>query len=288
MSHDQNEQAAAQSDKAYAARIWQYKQAETVAAMIYVGKELGLFTALAGAGPMTAAELAAKTGLHERWLRLQTAAKVLDYVDERHFELPEAGAAMLGDEDSRQFMLENFEGGIGARAIADLLASFRTGIGRTYQDAGPEGARRSEARHIRSARNQVLPVMIPALDGVHEKLEAGALVADVGCGDGALVMALAERYPASRFHASEPNRHAVEHVQSLIEQSGLKNVEVKYESGEALEAQEPYDLIITFDCIHDMTRPQQVINRIRECLKQPPFQRISFLRIRSGNLRICI
>ena len=64
MSHDQNEQAAAQSEKAYAARIWQYKQAETVATMIYVGKELGLFKALAGAGPVTAAELAAKTGLH--------------------------------------------------------------------------------------------------------------------------------------------------------------------------------------------------------------------------------
>lgn len=271
MSHDQNEQAAAQSDKAYAARIWQYKQAETVAAMIHVGKELGLFKALAGSGPITAAELAEKTGLHERWLlewlRLQTAAKVLEYVDEHHFELPAAGTAMLGDENSSQFMLENFEGGIGARAIEGLLESFRTGIGRTYQDAGPEGARRSEARHIRSARNQVVPAMIPALDGVHEKLEAGCLVADVGCGDGALVMALAERYPASRFHASEPNLHAVEHVQSLIKQSGLTNVAVVHTSGEALDAPEPYDLIITFDCIHDMTRPQKVINRIRQCLK---------------------
>ncbi len=271
MNHDQNEQAAAQSSKAYAGRIWQYKQAETVAAMIYVGKELGLFKALTGAGPITAAELAEKTGLHERWLlewlRLQTAAKVLEYVDEHRFNLPEIGAAMLGDEDSSQFMLDNFEGGIGERAIENLLESFRTGIGRTYQDAGPDGARRSEARHIKSARNQVVPVMIPALDGVHDKLEAGCLVADVGCGDGALVMALAERYPASRFHATEPNRHAVEHVQSLVQQSGLNNVVVRHESGEALDVSEPYDLIITFDCIHDMTRPQEVINRIRACLK---------------------
>jgi len=271
MSHDQNEQAAAQSGKEYAARIWQYKQAETVAAMIYVGKELGLFQALAGAGPVSAAELAEKTGLHERWLlewlRLQTAAKVLDYVDEQQFELPDAGASMLADENSRQFMLDSFDGGVGDKAIENLLTSFRTGIGRTYEDAGPEGARRSEARHIRSARNQVVPVMIPALDGVHEKLEAGCLVADVGCGDGALVMALAERYPASNFHASEPNLHAVEHVNTLVFNSSLTNVEVRHESGEALESTELYDLIITFDCIHDMTRPQQVINRIRQCLQ---------------------
>ena len=271
MSHDQNEQAAAQSGKEYAARLWQFKQAETVAAMIYVGRELGLYKALAGAGPVSAAMLAEKTGLHERWLlewlRLQTAARVIDYVDEEHFELPDTGAAMLGDENSRQFMLDSFEGGITERSINDLLESFRTGIGRTYEDAGPEGARRSEARHIRSARNQVVPVMIPALDGVHEKLESGCLVHDVGCGDGAVVMALAERYPASRFVASEPNRHAVEHVRSLVSTTGLTNVEVLHQSGEALAADELYDLIITFDCIHDMTHPDRVIQRIRDSLK---------------------
>jgi len=275
MSHDQNEQAAAQSasqsGREYAARLWQFKQAETVAAMIHVGKELGLFAAMANAGPVSAADLAERTGLHERWLlewlRLQTAAKVLDYVDEDHFELPATGAAMLGDEDSRQYMLDNFEGGIGERAIENLLESFRTGIGRTYEDAGPDGARRSEARHIRSARKQVVPEMIPALEGVHERLEAGCLVADVGCGDGAVVMALAERYPASRFHASEPNSHAVAHVQGLIEAAGLRNVEVSHGSGEELDTDERYDLIITFDCIHDMTHPARVIGRIRECLK---------------------
>lgn len=271
MSHDQNEQAAAQAGREYAARIWQVKQAETVAAMIYVGNKLGLYKALAGAGPISASELAVKTGLHERWLlewlRLQTAAGVIDYVDESHFELPDTGAAMLADEGSRQFMADSFEGGVGERAIENLLESFRTGIGRTYEDAGPEGARRSEARHIRSARTQVVPVMIPALDGVHDKLEAGCLVADVGCGDGALVMALAERYPASRFHASEPNLHAVEHVRSLITQSGLANVEIRHESGEALTDKAPYDLIITFDCIHDMTHPERVIARIRQALK---------------------
>lgn len=197
--HDTTEQAAAEQGREYSARLWQYKQSETVAIMLYVGRRLGLFEHLAGAGAITADELAAKTGLHERWLlewlRLMTAAKVLDYVDETHFELPPAGAELLGDKASRSYMLDNFNGGEDAATIDALLESFRTGIGRTYESAGPEGARRGEARHWRAARKQVVPVMIPALDGVQQKLEAGCLVADIGCGDGAVILALAEAHP---------------------------------------------------------------------------------------------
>ena len=139
MSHDQNEQAAAQAGKEYAARLWQFKQAETVAAMIYVGKELGLYKATGGCRP----GLSSRTGREDR---LCTSAgcssgygcrqqpRVIDYVDEEHFELPETGAAMLADEgSSRQFMLDSFEGGVGERAIENLLESFRTGIGRSLR-----------------------------------------------------------------------------------------------------------------------------------------------------------
>ena len=270
-AHDVGEQAAAQGGKEYAARLWQYKQAETVAVMIYVGRRLELFGHLAGAGPTTAAELAEKSGLHERWLlewlRLLTAGKVLDYIDEIHFELPEAGAQLLGDKDSRQYMLDSFDGGVDGESLEGLLDSFRTGIGRTYESSGPEGARRSEVRHQRSARNQVLPLMIPALDGIQAKLEQGCLVADVGCGDGAVVLALAATYPASRFHAFEPSVHAVEHVRSLAMSGGLDNVEVIHARGEEVPQKGDYDFVITFDCIHDMTNPQEVINTIKGSLK---------------------
>jgi len=269
--HDAGEQAAARDNKEYAARLWQYKQAETVAAMIYVGRRLELFTHLAGAGPITATELAEKSGLHERWLlewlRLLTAGKVLDYVDETHFELPDAGVQLLGDSTSRQYMLDSFDGGMSNESLEGLLDSFRTGIGRTYESSGPEGARRSEARHQRSARNQVLPHMIPSLDGIQAKLEKGCLVADIGCGDGAVILALAEAYPASRFHAYEPSVHAVQHVRSLARSGGLKNVEVIHARGEEVPQKGDYDLVITFDCIHDMTNPQAVINAIRASLK---------------------
>ena len=269
--HDIGEEALEQQGKAYAARLWQYKQAETVSLMIYVGRRLDLFRHMAGAGPITAAELAAKSGLHERWLlewmRLQAAARVLDYVEGGRFELPAAGADMLGDEGNRAFMLENFEGGSSSEAIEGLLESFRTGIGRTYESTGPEGARRGEARHWRAARNQVIPTMIPQLDGVADKLAQGCLVADVGCGDGAVVLSLAESFPESRFHAYEPNKHAVARVQEVAMQMGLTNVEVILAGGEDLPTQPVYDLVITFDCIHDMTRPDKVISAIRGCIK---------------------
>lgn len=269
--HDTSEQAAGQQGREYAARIWQYRQAETVAFMIHVGRRLQLFSHLAGAGAVTAAELAEKSGLHERWLlewlRLLTAAGVIDYVDESRFELPGAGARMLGDEGSPQYMLDSFDGGVDRETLEALLESFRTGLGRTYESAGPEGARRSEARHQRAARTQVLPVMIPALQGVQEKLTRGCLVADVGCGDGAVILALAAAFPASHFHAYEPSVHAVEHVRKLAAGSGLANVEVIHARGEDVPENGAYDLVITFDCIHDMTRPQEVINRIRGCLK---------------------
>jgi 2-polyprenyl-3-methyl-5-hydroxy-6-metoxy-1,4-benzoquinol methylase len=271
-AHDSAEQAASQRGKDYAVRLWQYKQAETVSAMIYLGRRLGLFKALAGIGPITASELAKKTDLHERWLlewlRLLTAAKVLDYVDETRFELPAEGAELLANENSRQFMLDNFDGGISSETIEGLVRSFETGIGRTYEEAGPEGAHRSEARHIRAVKNQVVPLMIPALEGVHEKLESGCFVADVGCGDGALVIAMAERYPNSRFQAYEPNVHAVEHVRSLVENLILDNVEVIHAPGEALAQGAIYDLVITFDCIHDMTRPDVVMRAIRQGVKE--------------------
>lgn len=269
--HDTSEQAAAEQDKAYAARIWQYKQSETVAIMLYVGRRLDLFEHLASAGPITADELAAKTGLHERWLlewlRLMTAARVLDYVDETRFELPSTGAELLGDSGSRSYMLDNFSGGEDRETIEALLESFRTGIGKTYESAGPEGARRGEARHWRAARNQVLPVMIPALEGVAQKLEAGCLVADIGCGDGAVILTLAQAYPQSAFHAFDPSVHAVARVREVALEMALTNVEVTQARGEDFPQEGAYDLVITFDCIHDMTDPQGTIIAIHGGLK---------------------
>ncbi len=271
--HDTGEQAVKQQNNEYAARLWQYKQAETISLMIHVGRQLGLFEHMAGVGPISAKELSEKSGLHERWvlewLRLQAAGKILNYMpDDGRFELPEVGIELLGDDRSPSFMLENFDGGTPREAVDALLKSFRTGLGNTYESSGPEGARRGETRHWKAAKNQVVPRMIPVLDGVEEKLKNGCMVADVGCGDGAIILSLAESFPASTFHAFDPNKHAVARVKEVARDMGLDNVEVHRSSGENIPASGQYDLIITFDCIHDMTHPDLVISKIRESIKE--------------------
>lgn len=261
------------SDKArnYSNMIWGYRQAETIAVMIYVGQQLDLFKAMADAGSLSAKQLAARTGLHERWLlewmRLQAAAKILVYQGHDQFMLPAEANDILANKDSRTFAGDSFAGGYAPERVAALIESFRTGIGKTYESDGPDAVTCSEARHLKSAKKQVIPVMIPALDGVREKLERGAVVADVGCGDGALVVALAQAFPKSTFHAMDPSRYAIMHVDRRLEEHGLGNVATFIVPAEKFPTPKKYDLIVTFDCIHDMTRPQKAIDEIFRYLK---------------------
>jgi len=203
-----NAHSAPAADRDYASMIWQYRQAETVAAMIHVGNELGLFTAMADAGPLTADALGERTGLHPRWLlewmRLQAAARVLVYCGEDSFQLPAEANALLADKSSRAFAADNFAGGPTPAQLDGLMESFRTGIGKTYESEGMDGVTRSEERHRKSAEQQVVPKMIPALGGVLEKLTQGGLVADVGCGDGAWCSPWQRRSPTRFFTPWSP------------------------------------------------------------------------------------
>jgi SAM-dependent methyltransferase len=275
MSEPAAAQAAAapkSSDAArhYAHMIWQYRNAETVAAMIFVGDQLGLFKAMAGAGPLSAEDLAARTGLHARWLlewmRLQAAGRVLFYRGNDRFELPAEANDVLVDSEAASFAASSFMGGHSPEQLIGLMQSFRTGIGKTYESEGAEAVTKAEERHRVSAERSVVPKMIPALDGVAGKLKKGALAADIGCGDGALVIALAKAYPRSTFHAMDPNRFAVEHVEQRAVQAGLKNLHVFVAPAQRFPLTERYDLITTFDCIHDMAQPQAAIEEIYRCL----------------------
>ena len=259
-------QKPGEAARQYANMIWQYRQAETVAAMIHVGDQLGLFKAMANAGALSAGDLAAKTGLHPRWLlewmRLQAAAKVLAYRGDDRFELPAEANDVLANSAASGYAASSFTGGHPPQQLAGLMESFRTGIGKTYESEGPAAVTKSEERHRISAERSVIPRMIPALDGVAAKLEKGALVADVGCGDGALVIAMAQAYPRSTFHAMDPSRFAVEHVTQRATERGLTNVVAFIAPAERFPLNERYDLIVTFDCVHDMTQPQAAIEEI--------------------------
>ncbi len=255
----------------YAFTVWNYRQGEIVAAMVYLGRELGLYKALAGAGPLSAEHIATRTGLHKRWilewLRLQAAAKLIDYRGDDRFELPDAAINLLVDDRNKSFVAGEFAGPEMAGTLDRLLKNFRTGLGNSYESAGPSGAHRGECRHWLAARNDLIPKMIPALDGVEDKLKAGALGADVGGGDGAAVLALAEAYPNSGIVGIDPSRHAIALVEKKAREMGLENVDLHHADGEDLPKDPTYDFLITLDCLHDMTRPAAVIAAIKRSLK---------------------
>jgi SAM-dependent methyltransferase len=258
--------------KRYSFNVWSYKQGEIVSLMIHIGDRLGLYRALDGAGPVTAAELAARTGLKERWLlewlRGQTAARLLDYHDPDRFELTPVGAAVLADETgSLAFAAGAFATPTAPDIVDKLCDAFRTGIGLSYEQLGANAAHRTERMLGPWVRQALVPQIVPALDGVQQKLERGCTVADVGCGSGLALASMAAAFPNSQFHGYDPSSHAIANCQAKVREQKLSNMQVFVASGEALPSVPTYDFVITFDCLHDMTRPAAVIESIRRALK---------------------
>ena len=270
-----DDQAAVDPDalKRYSFSVWNYKMGEMVSLMIHLGDRLGLYKALQGAGPVTAAELAEKTGLKERWLlewlRGQAAARLLNYSEGDRFELPAEGVEVLANEEgSLSFAAGAFSAQTPPETVDKLAEAFRTGIGLSYQDLGPNAAHRTERMLGPWTRRELVPNIIPALEGVVAKLEAGAVAADVGCGGGVALIAMAEAFPNSEFHGYDPSQHAIDRCHEKVTALGLDNVRLFVSGGESLPRSPTYDFLITFDCIHDMTRPADVISAIRAALKE--------------------
>ena len=259
--------------KRYSFSVWSYKQGEMVSLMIHIGDKLGLYRALAGEAPMTATQLANITGLKERWLfewlRGQAAARLLNYHDEDKFELSAVGAAVLADEnDSLSFAAGAFSGSTPPETIEKLIAAFRTGVGLSYEDLGANAAHRTERMLGPWVRQALVPQILPALDGVLAKLEKGAVVADVGCGGGLAIAAMAAAFPNSEFHGYDPSSHAINNCRAKIEAQNLGNMKTFVAGGKDLPQSETYDFVITFDCMHDMTQPAEVAAAIRRSLKK--------------------
>lgn len=258
--------------KRYSFSVWNFKMGEMVSLMIHIGDRLGLYKALDGEGPMTAQDLAARTGLKERWLlewlRGQAAARLLNYHDGDRFELSAEGSQVLADEElSLSFAAGAFSGQTPPETVDKLVDAFRTGIGLSYQDLGPNAAHRTERMLGPWTRQELVPNILPALDGVKDKLDAGAVAADVGCGGGVALMAMAAAFPNSEFHGFDPSQHAIDRCQEKVKEQGLDNVRLFVSGGESLPQVPTFDFLITFDCIHDMTRPGDVIASIRQAMK---------------------
>jgi 2-polyprenyl-3-methyl-5-hydroxy-6-metoxy-1,4-benzoquinol methylase len=256
----------------YALRVWQFKQGELVSLMIHLGDRLGLYRAMAGAGRLSSEDLAQRTGVHPRWvlewLRSQAAAGLLESPDGDSFELTSEGAAVLADEESSLwFAAGAFSGAAATPEVVEKLAdAFRTGIGLSYDDLGPSAAHQVERMLGPWSRLALVPTILPAIEGLTDRLRRGALVADVGCGAGVALETMAAAFPASRFRGYDISFHAIERARARAAESGADNLEFHVADAAAIPRSEPFDLILTFDCIHDMPRPEEAITSIRAAI----------------------
>lgn len=263
------EHAALSDIDLFAFRVWSYKQGELVSLLLHLGDRLGLFAALAPGSPVTAPELADATGLDERWLREwlrgMAAAEILETADGERFRLPDAARAVLVDEEHLAFAAGAFHGGYDEGYVGRLAEAFRTGIGPDYDARGAAGAHTTERMLGPWARTALVPEILPRLDGVVARLEGGGRVLDLGCGGGVAMAAIAEAFPAAQVDGVDLSRHAIDRAE--VKLALVPNASVQLGRAEEVTDAGAYDLVLTFDCLHDMTRPADAIAAVRRAVK---------------------
>ena len=243
-------------------------------AMVVIGDKLGLYRSMADAGPLTPAELAARTGTVERyvreWLCAQAARGYLTYDGigdgDGLFSLPAEHATPLTDETSPACVIGAFEIALGSVYATDTIAQrFRTGEGYAWGAHDPHVLGGCERFFRPGYLNHLATKWIPALDGVEAKLGAGARIADVGCGHGASTILLAEAYPAAHVVGFDAHDGSIDAARKRAADAGLAD-RVQFEVATATTFTGTYDLICFFDCLHDMGDPAGACAHVREHL----------------------
>ena len=241
-------------------------------ALVVMGDRLGLYRALAGAGPLTSAELAERTGTAERyvreWLNAQAAGAYLDYdPDSSRYTLPAEYAIALTDESSPAFLPGLFQTAFGAVLDSPRITeAVSTGAGLGWHEHGHDVFDGCE-RFFRPGYNaNLVGVWLPALDGVAGKLESGATVADVGCGHGASAILMAQAFPASTFVGSDYHEGSIRTARERAAEAGVAD-RVRFEvAASSAYSGSGYDLVTMFDCLHDMGDPVGAARHVRQSL----------------------
>ncbi len=241
-------------------------------ALVVMGDKLGLYRALAGAGPLTPAELAERTGTTERyvreWLNAQAAGSFISYdPDSGRYTLPPEQTVALTDETSPAYLPGFFQLALGVVLDSPRVAdAARTGSGIGWHDHVHDVHEGCE-RFFRPGYNaHLITEWLPALDGVVAKLERGAAVADVGCGHGASTLLMAQTFPASTFVGFDYHDASIATAQERAKQAGLTQ-QARFETSPSTTYPgREYELVTMFDCLHDMGDPVGAARHVRESL----------------------
>ncbi len=241
-------------------------------ALVVMGDRLGLYRALAGAGPLTPAELAQRTGTAERyvreWLNAQAAGGYVDYdPDSSRYSLPIEHTAALTDESCPAYLPGFFQVAFGSVLdSARITDAIKTGEGVGWHEHNQDvfdGVRTVLPHHVQRPPDRRVAA---GLDGVVDKLQRGATVADVGCGHGASTILMAQAFPASTFVGSDYHEGSIATARKRAAAAGVSD-RVRFEIAPASSyAGTGYDLVTTFDCLHDLGDPVGAARHIRQSL----------------------
>ena len=242
------------------------------AALVVMGDKLGLYRALAGAGPLTASQLADKTGVAERyvreWCNAQAAGGFVEYEpDGNRYSLAPEQTVALTEPDSPAFLPGFFQVAIGSVLDSPRITEAAlSGAGVGWHEHSHDVFDGCE-RFFRPGYNaNLVPSWLPALDGVVEKLERGVKVADLGCGHGSSTILMATAYPNSTFVGSDYHEGSIQTARQRAAEAGVEDRVTFEVAPAAAHPGSGYALVTMFDCLHDMGDPVGAARHVHDML----------------------
>lgn len=257
---------------AFGERLGNMMNEAALALMTSIGHRTGLFDVMAKMPPSTSEQIAAKANLSERyvreWLGAMTTGRIVGHDhDGGTYWLPEAHAQFLTREATPMNIAQSMQWFAVLGAVEDhVVQAFRDGKGVPY-DVYPRFHEVMAAESDQTVIAGLFDHILPLVPGIVDRLERGIDVVDVGCGVGRAVMAMAERYPNSRFTGVDFFEPAIEEARKQAAERGLTNVTFDLHDATTWDRPEQFDLVVTFDAIHDQMRPDLVLENINRALR---------------------
>jgi 2-polyprenyl-3-methyl-5-hydroxy-6-metoxy-1,4-benzoquinol methylase len=243
-------------------------------ALAYIGDRLGIFRAIADGALFTTEQLAQRTGLNERYLRewaaTMAAAGYIEYsAGDAAFRMSPEQATVLANEDTTYFTAGAFQYAVACyRQIAKLMNSFRQGGGVPFSDFGPEIVEAIERLFHVGYETWVASQWIPAVPDIHQRLLAGCEAAEVGCGAGQCLIPVAAAFPSSRFVGYDVDLTSIERARQKARQAALGGrIAFEQTAAEQVPVADRFDLVMAFNCIHDMAHPRAALAAIQRMLR---------------------